>query len=332
MKNILLIVADSLRLDAYQRVFAELLKKSNLPITEYNDVKCENSCTDLSLPWMLSGMEVFSPNISIPTDLKKLGYSTTLIHSNPVVHRFARPFDRVLDLSINDEMQKKRKKYNRIRHVATQILPIKWYNVIERTLFGRNDKYLPYTRVPAKINALKNIDNEPQFVWFHLMDPHTPYFPRATDLEEEKLIDINDNQISAVRGYYKPSVGEVTTWFNLYLQEIREMAEDLVTYLQSLDYSETTVIFTSDHGEEFGEHGNYGHKGNRFNPENVNVPFFVIGEYLPNTKISSHRELRGLIYSIAKNHVLLDIGTPQILHEVKMQTASQADIPHFTRP
>lgn len=288
MKNIIIVVADSLRRDTSDSIVAF---PENLPIKHFDVTAC-NSCTELSLPWMLSGMEIFSPTMSIPTDMKKRGYHTVLIHSNPVVAKFSDPFDQVIDLGKKNKISRKLRRFNRItRHVPTWI-----YKMFQ----GKDLKnYLPYARVSEKLETFNQLNTDkPLFVWLHLMDPHTPYYPRATDLPLDYIVEVNRNQTSAVRGYYNPSKAEVKQWYDFYRLESGEMYWRLLTWFDGLDYSENTVIFTSDHGEEFGEHGEYGHKGNRFNSENVEVPFFIIGEGVGTVSIQSHDTLRKLITAL----------------------------------
>lgn len=298
MKNLILIVADSLRRDTFNHL---LLTESfkDYPAKLLN-VNAMNSSTELSLPWMLSGMDLYSPTMNIPRDLGRQGYSTLLIHSNPVVDRFRHGFNNVIDLHTHNRKARLNRKYNRVRDALQKRLPDSTYNHLKKLIRGPPTEYLPYCRIEAKLEAMKTYTLEPPyFLWLHLMDPHTPYYPTTAGLPIEKIIDLNDNQISAVRGYYHPSLDEAKTWYSLYLSESMEMWHTLNKYLETVDYDKTTVLFTSDHGEEFGEHGHYGHKGNRFNPENITVPFFIAGD-TPSTKIETHSTLRILINSLAK--------------------------------
>lgn len=287
MKNIIIVVADSLRRDTMKEIVEFPV---NLPLTRYTVTAC-NSCTEKSLPWMLSGMEVFSPTMSIPTDLKKLGYHTVLIHSNPVVDRFKGPFDQVIDLGNKTKVSRKLRRFNRV----TRYVPNWLYKMFQ----GKDMKnYLPYARVTEKLEALSKVPwalqtPKPMFCWLHLMDPHTPYYPLLENPSE--IVEINRNQISAVRGYYEPSKAEVRRWYELYKLESSAMFWRLLEWLDTVDYSKNTVILTSDHGEEFGEHGAYGHKGDRYWPENLEVPFLVIGEGVGTMSIQSHKTLRDLV-------------------------------------
>jgi len=175
MKNIIIIVADSLRLDTFKEI---VVFPESLPMKEYN-VKACNSCTDLSLPWMLSGMELFSPGMSIPSDLKKKGYHTVLIHSNPVVDRFKGPFDQTIDLGHKSDSYKKLKRFNRL----TRYLP----NSIYSYLRSKQKNYLPYARITENLETMNRVEStKPLFVWLHLMDPHTPYYPPMTDTSLNK--------------------------------------------------------------------------------------------------------------------------------------------------
>ncbi len=286
MKNIILIVADSLRRDTSRAIVSY---PDSLPLTEYEVTAC-NSCTELSLPWMLSGMDVFSPTMSIPSDMKKVGYYPVMIHSNPVVDRFKAPFDLVIDLGNKKKMSKNLKRFNRIARYA----PMWLYKLAQG---NDSNGYLQYARVKQKLEAYAmvadTVTEKPLFVWLHLMDPHTPYYPEGEDFDE--VVKRNRNQINAVRAHHIPRITEVSEWKNLYKTESEGMYSHLVPFFESLDYTKNTVIFTSDHGEEFGEHEHYGHKGNRFNPENVEVPFFIIGEDLGAFSIESHEQLRPLV-------------------------------------
>lgn len=292
MKNILLIVADSLRRDTFNQITA--LHGFTASVKRYS-VTSMNSTTELSLPWMLTGTPDFSPTDNLSLDLKAKGYSTLLIHSNPIVDRFKAGFDSAIDLHRENRRAHLGRRYNRVRDALQKRLPSKTYHKVKRAVLGGVDGYLPYCRVEDKLAALeRHLPGSPWFVWLHLMDPHTPYYPQGTGLDAEKIVDLNDNQISAVRGYYIPRVEEAKLWYSLYLEESAEMWTALNKYLETVDYTQTTVIFTSDHGEEFGEHGHYGHKGNRFNKENITVPFFIAGDAL-SFSIKDHSQLRELI-------------------------------------
>jgi arylsulfatase A-like enzyme len=90
--------------------------------------------------------------------------------------------------------------------------------------------------------------NHPVFAWVHLFEPHEPYDPPARFARGDELEQRYDGEVAAADA----AVGELVRVF-------REHAPD------------ATVIVTSDHGEEFGDHGGY-HHGTTLFDEQVRVP------------------------------------------------------------
>jgi arylsulfatase A-like enzyme len=99
--------------------------------------------------------------------------------------------------------------------------------------------------------AVHVIDGQPAdrpfFLWMHLMEPHFLYerSPRAPDFGSDE--------------------------FSLYDDEIWEVDHQLAQLLKHLDekglLARTLIVFTGDHGEEFGEHGDRWHGSNLFQPQ-----------------------------------------------------------------
>lgn len=60
---------------------------------------------------------------------------------------------------------------------------------------------------------------------------------------------------------------------------VDDMIKNLVETLQNENiYQNTVIIITADHGEEFGEHGNFLHDEGHLYDEIMHVPF-IIGNY-----------------------------------------------------
>ena len=91
------------------------------------------------------------------------------------------------------------------------------------------------------------------FFWLHFYEAHYPYV--------------------AHKGMTKFGRGDQ----GRYLSEVRYIDDQLGRFLRRLDElglaGDTAVVFTSDHGEEFGEHGGKWH-GDLY-PEDLHVPLFV---------------------------------------------------------
>ncbi len=127
----------------------------------------------------------------------------------------------------------------------------------------------------------------PWFLWIHFMDPHTAYDPpdayrtetgpwpvfcNADPYWGERSFD--EQGLVQIEAEHRPYVK------SLYEGEIRYIDDALGTLLNHLDAfgirDKTYVLFTSDHGEEFWEHGQYGH-GQSLHDELLHVPLILAG-------------------------------------------------------
>jgi len=140
-------------------------------------------------------------------------------------------------------------------------------------------------KVRETINFLKKEKNNPFFVFFHSYKPHAPYMPIPpydTMFDEDyegqitgSLSDINDIN----SGKIKADQADVEHIVSLYDGEIREMDEQLEVlfdYLKQEGLMEKTlIVFTSDHGEEFNEHGSVGVHSHTLYDELLRVPLIL---------------------------------------------------------
>jgi arylsulfatase A-like enzyme/uncharacterized membrane protein YbhN (UPF0104 family) len=114
------------------------------------------------------------------------------------------------------------------------------------------------------------MERAPQAPWMMFvgyMDPHDPYFEhpyRGSGYSRAAHQTPSLDEADRLRELYD---GEITYWdehFGRLLAELR--ARGL--------YDDMTIVVTSDHGEEFGEHGGFWH-GTTLYDEQVRVPLFV---------------------------------------------------------
>lgn len=161
-----------------------------------------------------------------------------------------------------------------------------------------SDMY-PFIRgdvINKKVEGFLNNYNfsKPLFLWVHYMDVHEPY------IAEEKYI--SDIDISL-----KLSKDEMFTMFNkvilprdisdqskidilrkLYMAKVAE-TDDYIKNLFEIFNSfnllnNSTIIITSDHGDEFGEHGGLSHDGRMYN-ELLSVPLVIYDKTFLNSTI-----------------------------------------------
>ncbi len=118
--------------------------------------------------------------------------------------------------------------------------------------------------VDAFVEWLPRAPREKLFVWVHLLTPHVPYLPPARFIDPGKNLP-SDRYDAEVR-FADELVGKV-----------------LDTIDQEFGLDRSLVVFTSDHGEEFGEHGSKDH-GHTLHRECVHVPLIFSGPQLPRGK------------------------------------------------
>lgn len=124
--------------------------------------------------------------------------------------------------------------------------------------------------------------HEPFFLWVHYFDPHVPYSPPERFLPEGEAppkIGISfDQHVEVVAGTRLLTRDERAWVRQLYLAEVRYLDEQVGLLVEELKrlglYEDALIVFTSDHGEEFWEHGSYQHGHSMYN-EVLAVPLLV---------------------------------------------------------
>lgn len=125
---------------------------------------------------------------------------------------------------------------------------------------------------------------KPFFLWLHYMDVHEPYVP------DQSYIDLVDPSVRLGREemlrlfkevLLKRDVSNKETvelLRKLYCAHVREMddaVKDLFGILEKRDIlKDTCLILTTDHGDEFGDHGGLSHDGKMYS-ELVHVPLII---------------------------------------------------------
>lgn len=114
------------------------------------------------------------------------------------------------------------------------------------------------------------------FLGVHLMEPHDPYF------EHPYLQGGGPDEFNGV-GFARaevehPDPAQAPYLKEVYTNEIRHMDNKLRPFVDWLKaeglYDDLLIVVTSDHGEEFGEHGGFWH-GTTLYEEQIRVPLIV---------------------------------------------------------
>jgi len=135
--------------------------------------------------------------------------------------------------------------------------------------------------------------NNPFFLWLHYYDPHQPLEPPwdlIPDEEPPARIGRHFSDFKRIRGgLFVPSAQEREWIEELYRGEVRYVDRAIGRLLKTLEaqdlYDESLIVLTSDHGEEFWEHGNIGH-GHTLKNELLRIPLIF---KLPHQKYAGTR-------------------------------------------
>lgn len=277
MKNIILITLDATRKDVFGLYgngkgltpFMDSLKERSLLFS-----KCQSAgpYTQASFPAILcSGYyldygkpEGLAPErIIISEVLKKAGVFTAAFHSNPYCSSL-QGWDRGWDL---------------------------FYDSLDDDLEDERIPYVQGDQINAKVVAwlssyLKRSSSTPFFLWTHYMDVHEPYMPErkfidlvdpSIQIDQKAMFELFENTLLK-RDVSDPE--KISLLKRLYEVHVREVDWCVESFFRSLDdlglLKETIIILTSDHGDEFNEHGGLSHDDKLYS-ELIDVPLVIYG-------------------------------------------------------
>ena len=155
----------------------------------------------------------------------------------------------------------------------------------------------------------EHTSEQPFFIWTHFIDTHVPYCPgRGTNWYRkapgylEAIGHSRNHDISVAVTSRPQTPAEWETWSALYDATVYYVDEQIGRILDALDRldlrDDTVIAFSSDHGEELGDHGDVSHHF-RFYSHNVRVPLIYSGPGVKAEKVSSLTTLLDVVPTIA---------------------------------
>jgi len=266
--NVIIYLVDALRSDRLgvygcDRPLSPRLDEMAAEGITFTDMVAQSSWTKAAVASIFTGLWPRAHGVNGPDDrlpdhlptlpeqLQAAGYQTGAVVANAYVGRpfgFARGFDH--------------------------------FEFIEHTR-GRSE--VVHERVAAWLDA-RNPGDAPFFLYVHTIDPHAPYAPPPPYLKTFASAVQNPSvgQVETVRGLVlgtvEPSAELGRDLRDLYDAEVAANDASFGRLLDELDalgeFEDTVVIFTSDHGEAFGEHGSWTHGLDLYN-EVLSVPLVM---------------------------------------------------------
>lgn len=140
---------------------------------------------------------------------------------------------------------------------------------------------------------LSRVADQPFFLWLHLMDPHSPYYPpqQALDLMDQGSVDAS--RARYLNSYWnRGDLGgsesgnrrlqrhrdEVIALYDAGIRWMDSQVARLVGALRELGlWDDCLLTLTADHGEEFLDHGGRYHPPSKVTEELIRVPLLLHG-------------------------------------------------------
>jgi arylsulfatase A-like enzyme len=227
----------------------------------------------------------------LPARLAAAGYRTLGVSANPWVvpyFGFDHGFERFL--SIRDNPSGRTRQSRAVR--LARLLPDAVGNRLRRRRLAadirRRGQDWGARRALATFGEWIGESDRPFFAFLNLMEAHWPYRPAAdfegwSSREADEAIDLlarlgqwKKFTLEAFFGQAALSPREQAVLRRLYAGEVAYLRERLAELLDRLDLDDTVVVVVSDHGEQLGEHGLYGH-GSSLYEGLLHVPLLVLG-------------------------------------------------------
>jgi arylsulfatase A-like enzyme len=300
--DVILITIDCLRSDCtYQieenQVFAPNLAKILEDSLYFPNAITNGPGTRFAFPAiMMSKLPGEIEGVGLPKDggitlaeyFQNLGYATIGIHSNGWLSKdfnYHRGFDYFFD-----PINWAKKEHTRKQKIKKSTRKIKWlYSAARRfknIVAPFNINYIFGYKFAEEVNshlyeviAENDLTNRKKFIWLHYMDAHHPYFVHKEYVKfYPKLSSVDQKHILALLRHTKDNISRLKDNEMILLQE---MYKSEISYIDASigdlkeHFPNAVFIITSDHGEEFGEHGHF-HSPN-FYKEMINIPLILNG-------------------------------------------------------
>jgi arylsulfatase A-like enzyme len=291
-QGIILILADTLRRDhldsyGYERATAPFLAQLANDGALFKDDISQATWTKVSIPSILSSMYPTTNGVQGPGDklpdsvmtlaenFQRAGYATFATSS--VLFS-----GRVSNLQQGIDILHERGSVGDLGHSGSKTAR---------------------TYVDRLANWIDSHDEQPFFAFLHIFDPHSPFHTydpyvglwsesggiEAQEKDIERVKEVDDDiqrggdllpdlsQFEAAGVPHEPFVARELDWYD---ESIRAMDAEIARLLERLEEAgladRTLIAFTSDHGEEFLEHGRHFHDNNAYG-EMTNVPLMLWG-------------------------------------------------------
>ena len=274
MKNVILLTVDALRKDVLGYYgnkdkltpFVDSLQDKCIGFTKAQSI---GPYTQASFPGILTSSyyleygkgKKLSPKRTLVSEvLKKAGIVTAGFHSNPYLSDFF-GWNRGWDV-FYDSMD---------ADVTPEVPYIKGDEINKKV-----EEWLS--------SHTKRGEYKPFFLWLHYMDVHEPYVPEkkyidmvdpSINLSQDEMFNLFKNIVLKRDVSDKGTVRLLKKLYDAHVREIDDYVKEFFGVLEELNLlRDSIIIITSDHGDEFGEHGGLSHDGKMYS-ELIDIPLLI---------------------------------------------------------
>ena len=166
------------------------------------------------------------------------------------------------------------------------------------------------------VNQTKRVLNRskgPTFVWCHLMTVHNyeapPRWRKFDSKGQTPIRETAHHAKSLMRKYGQTYHEEAIDNYDNTVLFTDRMVEKLTRFIRK-NHPNTLIIITSDHGEEFLDHGGYLHAGTLYN-ELLRVPLLLVSSSIPRGKSISRLTDHADLFATVLDYLGLPIPATQ---------------------
>jgi len=236
--------------------------------------------------------------------LSDAGYSTGACSPNPPASSyfgFDEGFDWFEDFLYRDRGVVDR-LWNRVLDRSIEGSRAATYLRLLRNLVRREEVLRPWNDYYEDILDWRGRVEEPYFLWILLLEPHHPWIPPKESRQWSSRTDVYrsfGHYWEMLSSGWEPeySEREHRRLVDLYDDSIRHGDKFVERLWQDLRDDDPVFVVHADHGEEFGEHGRYGHQPYLYDSL-VHVPL-VISNVDQQRTVSRPVSLRSLATTVA---------------------------------
>jgi len=238
-------------------------------------------------PFSNNGYLNVRDSVTLPVVMKWLGYKTAAFHSNPWLTKgfgYNKGFDYFYDLVPHE------------KSIFRKFSSVFKYLKIQSPYINANDL------TEYALNWISKNKDTKFFVFIHFMDAHEPHipienFPLPLSIVEQWKIRVINKK--AKEGSISNSeLSKLKEWYRQEVRNIDNCIGYLTNVLDDLNILEKTyIILLGDHGQQFFEHGMFGHGLQLYN-ELIHVPLVILGQNIEKQRVEKPVSLIDVVPTI----------------------------------